>query len=80
MIEEKYAKLWHETCGWEVPAGLEPFKKLSEPEQEIYVYGMWKILNEMFEDGLISQDTLRRMHEEENGWERGQSKISRGNT
>jgi hypothetical protein len=80
-LDAKYAKLWNQTAGWEIPEGLEPFKMdggLSPREQDIYTEGLWKVLDLMANDGLVTRAALRRAHDEKNGWEPGRSKIHAG--
>lgn len=80
-LNEKYARLWHETCVMTVPSGLEPFIahscliKGNKGINDLYVSGLWKVLNMMAKDGLITQEELRRQHDEMNGWKPGSSTI-----
>lgn len=77
-LDEKYARLWHATNSWEIPDGFKPSGKIRDnAEKEMFVSGMFQVLNELFEDGLISEATLRRQHDQMEGMQPGQSKISR---
>lgn len=78
-LEKKYARMWHQTNSWEIPEGLDPFNRhdvSSRYLRDLYVSGMWKVFNMMAEDGLISQEMLRRIHDEQPGMKPGQSRIT----
>lgn len=78
-LEEKYAKLWLETNGWNIPKGLEPFERIAPKDnysRNLYISGMWRVLHMMAQDGLITQQKLRELHDKEPGMKRGQSRIT----
>lgn len=71
-LDKKYAILWHDTNHLDkIPLVLRPFSsygKLTRREKELYSTALWKVLDMMADDGLIKQETLRKIHDEENGW------------
>ncbi len=80
-LDDKYSKMWHESCDWRIPDNIEPFRSngsLANREQRLYAEACWHVLNMMAEDGLLRRSTLRRLHDEENGWEPGRSTIEVG--
>lgn len=81
-LDAKYAKLWNEANCGEIPQGFEAHHlkngELSERESSIFTEGMWRVLDSMANDDLISQAALRKAHEAELGWPAGKSKIRAG--
>ena len=70
-LDLKYASLWYDLNYSKIPAILKPpnyYKPLNKRDEEMYSTGAWAVLNEMAEDGLIKQETIRKIHNKENGW------------
>jgi len=79
-LDKKYARIWNQSCGWEIPKGFRPFRghePTTRKEKELFTTGIWMTVEMMARDGLISQEMLRYWHNKENGW-RDQSKIQDG--
>lgn len=83
-LDEKYAKMWHDSCSWDIPSNIEPFATSDNLIRQLpnlknlYAEACWKVLDMMANDGLIRQATLRRIHDDRNGWPRGRSTIKSG--
>ena len=81
-LDLKYASLWHDVDDdKKVPALLKPmdyYKPLNKRDKQLYHAGAWAVLNEMADDGLIKQETLRKIHDKNNGWvERSQITVGK---
>ncbi len=67
-LKQKYAKLWALTNSFKIP---EDFRHMEEPKEEdpvlssdpikkAYWSGIWAVLNELCEDGLIPESYLEK--------------------
>lgn len=70
-LDYKYASLWHDANSHKLPAILKPMgwlKPLNERDLRIHTTAIYQVMNMLAEDGLIKQETIREIHNKENGW------------
>lgn len=76
-LDKKYAILWHDGNDGRLPMILKAswLKPMNGRDKQVYSTAIYMVMNMLAEDGVIKQETIRQVHNKENGWD-NQSRIT----